>query len=88
MKINYEIEGDLPANLTKEEYRNIMEIECMKIVEVGISALIKRYFPKLDFNAKRDLIGFWYVEGGQIPLAKIEDGNFYWLKEIPWLRSK
>jgi len=81
LKIVYEIEGNLPSNLSKDAQRDVMKNECMMFVEVGICDLIERYFDKLDFNADRDLIGFWYFVEGSVPRAKMENGNFYWLEE-------
>ncbi len=78
-KIEFEIEGDFDKDYSNDTRKEIMQ-ESFKIVEVGIKELIRRDFPKLNFDSN-NIIGFWYYTESYDPSAKWEENTFTWMKK-------
>jgi hypothetical protein len=80
LRIRFEINGNLPSDISKETKNGLVK-GGMIFVQTAISELLRRNFPKIDFDRKKDILGFWYFGEGYVPLAKWENDNITWLRE-------
>lgn len=81
LRIRFEIEGDLDSNLSGKAKAGIIK-SGMEFMRTAITELLRRNFPDIDFDRKKDIVGYWHFGGGNIPLAKWENGNLIWLRDL------